>query len=457
MSTNSLASKSSRRKLVAAKVPRKSILRGATRDLAALSTPDIDPIFYTPTLVGKPSAWWGHVPFAFWLMSACRPRLFVELGTHYGVSYAAFCEANLIEGIGAQCIAVDTWQGDDHAGFYGQQVFDELNEFNSQRYGTFSRLVRSTFKEALSSVADSSVDLLHIDGRHAYEDAREDFESWLPKLSDRAVVIFHDTNVRERGFGVYKLFAEQIQRFPSFEFLHGYGLGLIIVGRNPPAAVALLCGLRDQRQINTLKERFNQLGSLWSVPFTQTPPSDRYAKLLADRLQAERLQAGQLVSTQLDEKMASLEEKIAALEASYVAAMHAASAPLKFSVTSRLGHWALKLGRLGRVQDLSIIRRSPFFDAKWYLETNPDIAKTKIDPAKHYLDSGFAEGRDPGPHFSGNAYLLAHKDVKDANVNPLVHFERVGRVEKRLGWLRGEAPVEKPLLPMRKTAGKVRR
>ena len=220
-----------------------------THDLAALAAENLAPIFYTPTLIGRPSAWWAHVPFAFWLMSACRPRLFVELGTHYGVSYAAFCEANLIESIGAKCIAVDTWQGDDHVGLYGAQVFDELNTFNKQRYGTFSKLLRSTFKEALPAVADGSVDLLHIDGRHAYEDAREDFESWLPKLSEKAVVLFHGTNVREPGFGVYKLFEELSRKYPSFDFLHGCGLGLVVVGSAPPEAITRLCSMQDQREI----------------------------------------------------------------------------------------------------------------------------------------------------------------------------------------------------------------
>ena len=49
--------------------------------------------------------------------------------------------------------------------------------------------VRCTFAEALQHFPDGSVDLLHIDGRHFYEDVKEDYESWLPKLSDRAVVL----------------------------------------------------------------------------------------------------------------------------------------------------------------------------------------------------------------------------------------------------------------------------
>jgi len=111
-------------------------------------------------------AWIEHAPFAFWICDALRPRRFVELGTHYGYSYFAFCQAIDRLALGTVAYAVDTWQGDEHAGFYDEHVFQSVAVRNNQRYSAFSCLMRSTFEDALEYFEDGSVDLLHIDGRH---------------------------------------------------------------------------------------------------------------------------------------------------------------------------------------------------------------------------------------------------------------------------------------------------
>lgn len=194
--------------------------------------------FWSPDYICQ-SAWIEHAPFAFWISDVLRPRCFVELGTHYGYSYFAFCQAIERLGLGTAAYAVDSWQGDEHAGFYGEDVFQAVAEQNTKKYAAFSRLIRSTFDEAVQNFEDCSIDLLHIDGRHFYKDVKHDFETWQPKLSDNAIVLFHDTSVRERGFGVWEFFKELSASRPSFQFFHCYGLGVLAIGE-PPAALAPL-------------------------------------------------------------------------------------------------------------------------------------------------------------------------------------------------------------------------
>ena len=213
--------------------------------LRALCDPQLDPLFWRAELVDQHSAWCGHIPFAHWIISAARPRLLVELGTHTGVSYSAFCLAVERERLDTRCYAIDTWRGDEHAGYYGDEVFETLRRHHNERFGAFSTLLRCTFDEALEFIAENSVDLLHIDGLHTYEAVRHDFEAWQPKLSDRAVVLFHDTNERAGDFGVWRLWAELRNLYPSFEFLHGHGLGVLAIGENAPASILDLCNIPE--------------------------------------------------------------------------------------------------------------------------------------------------------------------------------------------------------------------
>jgi hypothetical protein len=188
---------------------------------------------FTPIKTSHPNAWIGHLPFAYWLIKLAKPKIFVELGTHTGNSYFGFCQSVRDNKMSTKCYAVDTWSGDEHAGFYDDRVFEDVSRFNELNFSSFSRLMRMKFDSALDYFEDSSIELLHIDGLHTYEAVKHDFESWLPKLTSNAIVLFHDTNVRERGFAVWKLFDELKERYPlHFEFLHCNGLGVIQLGGN---------------------------------------------------------------------------------------------------------------------------------------------------------------------------------------------------------------------------------
>ncbi|WP_192643346.1 class I SAM-dependent methyltransferase [Bosea sp. OAE506] len=187
-------------------------------------------VFARPIRLTDVPSWQSHIPFAFFLVGAFQPRTFVELGTHKGDSYSAVCQAVTSLSLDTRCFAVDTWQGDEHAGAYSDTIFNEVSEHNQAHFSAFSTLVRARFEDAVTQFADGSIDLLHIDGLHTYEAVRNDFETWQPKLSDRAIVLFHDTQVREGDFGVWKFWAELRERYVTTEFRHGHGLGVLAYG-----------------------------------------------------------------------------------------------------------------------------------------------------------------------------------------------------------------------------------
>ena len=219
-------------------------------------------IFASPEwLVPETPAWIGHIPFAFWVVSAVHPSTIVELGTHYGNSYFAMAQAVRSNDLPAEMYAVDTWRGDEHSGEYGEDVFEAVFEHNDANYAGFSTLVRSTFDDAARHFDSGSIDLLHIDGHHTYDSVRHDFDLWRPLLSDRAVVLLHDVKVRERGFGVHRLMTELAELHPTFAFTHSHGLGVIGVGTEQSETMqALFATSGEPRATADVRDIFSTLG-----------------------------------------------------------------------------------------------------------------------------------------------------------------------------------------------------
>lgn len=150
-----------------------------------------------------PSAWGEHIPFLFSLISFLKPRRFVELGVHNGGSFLAACQAVDYGNIACECVGVDNWIGERQAGFHSSEVFNSFLN-NLSRYSDFAGYIRSNFHQAAEQFEDGSIDLLHIDGFHSEEAVQNDFDTWLPKMSDIGVIIFHDTNEFRTGFGVWR-------------------------------------------------------------------------------------------------------------------------------------------------------------------------------------------------------------------------------------------------------------
>jgi hypothetical protein len=262
-----------------------------------------------PNRITPFSAWHEHIPFAMFLVDLLRPKMIVELGTLYGDSYCAFCQAVRELHLDTACYAVDTWKGDPQAGFYGPEVLADLRAHHDRLYSSFSRLIQSTFDEALEHFADGTVDLLHIDGYHTYESIRHDFETWLPKMSSNGVVLFHDTNVREQDFGVRKFWDEVKLKYPHFQFLHGHGLGVLAVGRVRSKELEELFKLPEE-EIARIREFFFQLGHQLTTRVRN--------KAMASELENQKKQLQEL-KTDLESKGAqiqSLESQIQQIQRS---------------------------------------------------------------------------------------------------------------------------------------------
>jgi hypothetical protein len=84
-----------------------------------------------------------------------------------------------------------------------------------------------------------------------------------------------------------------------------------------------------------------------------------------------------------------------------------------------------------RAQRVHLIRTSPMFDGDWYRSRYADVAAAGIDPALHYLENGWKEGRDPSQSFSTTSYLRSNPDVARSGINPLLHFVEFGYSEGR--------------------------
>ncbi len=214
------------------------------------------PMHYRPNGIGT---WSGHIPFACDLVATLRPETLVELGTYMGESYFSFCQAIVENGVDCRAFAVDTWTGDSYTGAYGESVYEEVEAYNEKHYGQFSTLLRLSFDEAAERFGMESIDLLHIDAPHTYEEASHDFGVWWPKVRRGGVVLLHDSFERHGGFGIWRLLDEvRTAGIPAGDFFHGHGLGILmkppIMGDENVAAAFVKAGDEGRRQIRNYYE-----------------------------------------------------------------------------------------------------------------------------------------------------------------------------------------------------------
>jgi cephalosporin hydroxylase len=125
-----------------------------------------------------------HLEDLFVLAIEQRPRLIVELGVRGGESTFVF------ERVARLChskiVSVDLEDCTDIAHIPHWTFVQKDDVQFGQAFGEWCR----------AQNMDPNIDLLFLDTSHFFEHTLKEIEVWFPWLSDRAIVCFHDTNMR---------------------------------------------------------------------------------------------------------------------------------------------------------------------------------------------------------------------------------------------------------------------
>src|SRR4030095_16822363 len=194
--------------------------------------------------------------------------------------------------------------------------------------------------------------------------------------------------------------------YPSFEFLHGHGLGVLQVGTQAMPQVAALCGLRDSAKVSVVRKRFSLLGERWLLDTrerlrdgqlaVETARLEGLEKALQAAVRASRSQARAVreVVAQVQHLQSEPWRATSDRDAVLRSDLWRATSPLRYlgnhaplSVRQTLrrmasrGWWPLSLRALPRLREWNrrrhaalLITASSLFDARWYTARYPDVA-----------------------------------------------------------------------------------
>ncbi|MFY9291559.1 MAG: hypothetical protein WAP03_12805 [Methylorubrum rhodinum] len=108
----------------------------------------------------------------------------------------------------------------------------------------------------------------------------------------------------------------------------------------------------------------------------------------------------------------------------------------KFGIIIGLSPLRVKLGRSAirewELKSEFLQRRiivEAYFDKDYYLNENSDVRNAGIDPYLHFMKFGWHERRNPSRAFDTAEYLQAYRDVFNAGINPLEHYAIQGKIE----------------------------
>lgn len=292
-----------------------------------VSDPRYDADQLNPKL--KFAYWEGHRDFAYDLLQFVRPERLVELGSQYGCSLFTFCQAVRDFKLNTEINAVDMWSGDIGAEITGEEVYALVQKTAATYYPEVNlHLFQMCFDDARPNFADNSIDILHIDGGHTFEDVEHDFTTWLPKLKENGIVLFHDvySPIDQGSCDHWEKTKKEYDCY--FDFTHSCGLGILFPkGRywyDRLEAAGFFKYYKDlyfyRSKYKYTQERFDELKGLYEERYRAIEQQskmidERDARIAADeRLVAEKDAAIASQAKMIDERDARIaaDEKLVA-------------------------------------------------------------------------------------------------------------------------------------------------
>ncbi len=119
----------------------------------------------------------SHLETIYKRVVSFLPKVIVELGVRGGESSKIFGIIN--EEIGSHSLGID------------------LNycDYSFVHNGSFVRADDVRFANKFGRL-NQKIDVLFVDTSHEYEHTKREIEAWFPHVSDHALIIFHDTNLK---------------------------------------------------------------------------------------------------------------------------------------------------------------------------------------------------------------------------------------------------------------------
>ena len=161
-----------------------------------------------------------------------QPRTVVEIGTaRGGTLFLLSCSADP----SARIVSIDlpagpfgggypAWKGLLYRHLSGASQSLHLIRGNSHK--------EATFNEAVRALAGNKVDVLFIDGDHAYEGAKQDFIRYRSLVRPGGMIVFHDIleSVTDKEITVAPLWREIAGEFETEEIVESYDQGQFGIG-----------------------------------------------------------------------------------------------------------------------------------------------------------------------------------------------------------------------------------